>query len=265
VHCPRVKVRSLISRGRRYILDNRKTMKRFGALSSIFLLLLLPAGPALGAADPESLWNEAVAKRTAAERMAPRILRLAQEELDSSGVVKSVEHAVIGLSYGEDGKVRLEVSSSEKNGADFSTERKRRLASTAARWADLRGDTTPFDRELQVRLRRGEPRREREGTTALFSFPFELPLDAITMRGRARVTEAAGAPFDVSYTLDPLPTFVDILELGIKFKQVRDEGYNAESVSYLFKASFLFFTWRGRGVLSFEDWTELPVKPRLAE
>ncbi len=240
-------------------------MKNFGALSAVFLFLLLPAGPALGAADPESLWIEAVAKRTAAERMAPRILRLTQEELDSSGGVKSVEHAVIGLSYGEDGKVRLEVVSSEKNGTDFSTERKRRLASVASRWADLRGDKTPFDRELQDSLRRGAPTREREGTTALLSFPFELPLEAITMRGKARITEAAGAPYDASYTLDPLPAFVDILDLGIEFKQVRQGGYSAESVSYRFKASFLFFTWRGRGVLAFEDWTELPVKPRLAE
>ena len=229
----------------------------------VFLLFL--SGQAFGATDPESLWNKAVEKRTAGEKLAPRILRLTQEELTAAGGIKSRETAVISLTYDATGKISLDVLSSVKDGQDFSAERRKRLASTVSRWADMKGDSTPFDREYQELLQRQPPKEEEDGGVVLLAYQFDLPIKEVHMTGKARVVEDSGAPYDVSYTLAPLPNFVDLMDLGLKFKAFPNGGYSAETVSYRFEASFLFFKWRGRGTLSFDDWTDLPVKPRLVK
>jgi hypothetical protein len=213
--------------------------------------------------EARRLWSQAVEKRSAGEKIAPSIMRYTQYELDSGGGEKSRENGAMSITYSEDGVAALTVVFAEKNNEDFTEERKKRLARSAERSSEFRRDRTPFDSDSQDALKLGETKRVSSDGLTLWEYRFELPLGKYTMTGTARVRESDGSPHSVGFSFAPLPIFVDLMEMDLRFRRHGDYAYVPEGGDYRYSGSFLFFKRRGGGSIVFDDWTELSVKPRL--
>jgi hypothetical protein len=121
---------------------------------------------------------------------------------------------------------------------------------------------TPFDPDVQERLERKPGTRVFAGSSALWQYEFRLPMnEERSIVGTARVRED-GRPYDVRYTLSPLPWFLDTIEMHLVFDS-DEELLRFGSVDYKYEASFLFWVWRGGGQAAFDDWKRIAAPPRL--
>ncbi|MDR1626133.1 MAG: hypothetical protein LBT33_06290 [Spirochaetia bacterium] len=208
------------------------------------------------------IWQTAVAFRAESFTMAPGELPYEQYQLESDGNVAHRETGRMSLAYGEDGRAAVSIIWAKRDEEDFTAERARRLEKQASRRSEFLSFLTPFDPDVQGRLERKPGTRVFAGATALWQYEFRLPMnEERSIVGTARVRED-GKPYDVRYTLSPLPWFLDIIEMHLVF-DADAETLLFSTVDYKYEASFLFWAWRGGGQAAFGDWKRISAPPRL--
>jgi hypothetical protein len=228
--------------------------------------ILLFAAPLCVADSPPGgeaqIWQTAVARRAESFTMAPGELPYEQYQLERDGKVAHRETGRMGLAYDEDGRAAISIIWARRDNEDFTAERGRRLQRQASRRNEFLSFLTPFDPDVQDKLERTPGTRADSGEIPLWQYEFRLPMnEERSLVGTARV-RADGAPYDVRYTLSPLPWFLDIIEMHLVF----DSGAEIplfRSVDYKYEASFLFWVWRGGGQAAFDDWKKISAPPRL--
>jgi hypothetical protein len=228
--------------------------------------LLFPAAFSVMAQTRSSseaeIWQAAVRRRAESFTMAPGELPYEQYQLESDGNVAHRETGRMSLAYGADGRAAISIIWAKRDDVDFTAERGRRLEKQASRRNEFLSLTTPFDPDVQDRLERGPGTRVLAEGAALWQYEFRLPMNEDrSIVGTARVWED-GRPCDVRYTLDPLPWFLDIIEMHLVF-DTEAELPLFHTVDYKYEASFLFWVWRGGGQASFDAWTRISSPPRL--
>jgi hypothetical protein len=212
-------------------------------------------------ADEAELWAAAVARRTESFTMAPGELPYEQYQLDSDGGVAHRETGRMSLDFNDEGKADISIIWAKRDEADFTSERAKRLEKQASRRNEFLSFTTPFDPDVQASIKRGPGEKVYAEGTVLWQYQFELPAGERSMVGTARVRED-GKPYDVRYTLSPLPWFLDLIEMHLVFDS-NEDILLFQKVDYKYEASFLFWQWRGGGLASFEDWKRISSPPRL--
>jgi len=228
-------------------------------------VILLAAAISLPAQSQESgeaaLWAAAVARRAQSFTMAPGELPYEQYQLDSDGSVAHRETGRMNLGFNDEGKADISIIWAKRDDVDFTEERAKRLEKQASRRNEFLSLTTPFDPDVQASIKRGPGEKVYAEGTVLWQYTFELPAGERSMVGTARVRED-GKPYDVRYTLSPLPWFLDLIEMHLVFDS-GEELLLFQKVDYKYEASFLFWQWRGGGLASFEDWKRISSPPRL--
>jgi hypothetical protein len=213
--------------------------------------------------DEALIWESAAAHRAASFFMAPTRLLYEQYQLNGDGGVSHRENGLMSLSYNENGKADISVSWAQRDGKDFTGERARRLEKQSARRNEYLSFTTPFDPDVQSKLERRPGKKIYYEGIVLWQYEFQLPVhDDLSIVGTARVREDDRKPYDFRYTVDPLPWFLDIIEIHIFF-DTEAEYLLLKNAAYLYEASFLFWLWKGGGQAGFEDWKRIAVPPRL--
>lgn len=209
-------------------------------------------------------WNRALQYRRAEEFFAPSRLRYVQYQLDESGIEKSRETGIWSLSYDDKGKVKIDVKSASKDGKDYTEERRRRLNRGRANTTRMMDILSPFDQLAQGVIRREQGTlKELEGE-AVWEYSFALPKDDRTLVGTAWVEAREGKPVGFRYSVQPLPMFVDRIDVRVTFHGDKTPG-RFQEIEYSFAASFLIFSWIGGGIAWPEEWVALPVRPRFVD
>jgi hypothetical protein len=209
------------------------------------------------------LWDDAVSYRAESFTMAPETLPYEQYQLERSGAVAHRETGRMRLTYDAEGKAAVTIIWAQRDNANFTEERARRLARQASRRNDFLSLTTPFDPDIQYKLKRQPGQRVYAGGTVLWQYDFELPMEGNrSLVGTARVREDTGKPYDVRYSARPLPWFIDLIEIHVRFDS-DSPLLLFQDVDYRYEASFLFMVWRGGGRAAFEDWRKISAPPRL--
>ncbi|MDR1932928.1 MAG: hypothetical protein LBQ57_08935 [Spirochaetales bacterium] len=208
-----------------------------------------------------ALWEAAVACRAESFTMAPGELPYEQYQLDSDGSVAHRETGRMSLDFSEEGKADISILWAKRDGSDFTAERARRLEKQASRRNEYLSLTTPFDPDVQDKLKRGPGEKVISGGIVLWQYEFELPSGERSIAGTARVRED-GKPYDFRYTLTPLPWFLDLMEMHLVF-DTDAELLLFRNIDYRYEASFLFWLWRGGGHASFDSWKKISAPPRL--
>jgi hypothetical protein len=239
-----------------------RTCKIFVLGCGILLFAALPGVAETSLSGEAEVWQTAVARRAESFTMAPGALPYEQYQLERDGKVAHRETGRMGLAYGEDGRAAVSIIWAKRDNEDFTAERGRRLQKQASRRNEFLSFLTPFDPDVQDTLERKPGVREDSGGIALWRYEFRLPMnEERSLVGTARV-RADGRPYDVRYTLSPLPWFLDIIEMHLVF-DTEAEVLLFRSVDYKYEASFLFWVWRGGGQAAFDDWKRISAPPRL--
>jgi hypothetical protein len=228
----------------------------------VFLFAALSGAAGAPLSGGEEIWKAAVGHRAESFTMAPGELPYEQYQLERDGSVAHRETGRMSLDYGEDGEAAISIMWAKRDDEDFTAERGRRLERQASRRSEFLSFLTPFDPNVQDRLERKPGTRVYDGGAALWEYEFLLPVNGErSIVGTARVRED-GKPYDVRYTLSPLPWFLDIIEMHLVF-DFEAELLVFRTVDYKYEASFLFWVWRGGGHAAFDDWKRISAPPRL--
>jgi hypothetical protein len=214
-----------------------------------------------GQSDAGAAWKTAVSRRAASFTFAPASLPYEQKQLERDGSVSHRERGRMSVTYAADGEARIGIVWAQRDGKNFTGERGQRLAKQAGRRSEFLSLATPFDPDVQDRLKRGEGKLVYEEGRFFWSYDFRLPLGGgRAFVGKARVREN-GEPHDVRFSAEPLPWFLDVIDVHLVF----DAGGRGlpHSAEFGYRASFLFWLWRGEGRAFFEDWRDISVPPRL--
>jgi hypothetical protein len=212
--------------------------------------------------DEAVIWKIAAAHRAASFTLAPMRLPYEQYQLDSEGDVLHRERGLMILSYNTDGRADISVGWAQRDGKDFTGERAKRLEKQSARLNEYLSFTTPFDPDVQDKLKRRPGKKLYHEGMSLWQYEFELPVNAnLSLVGTARIRED-GKPYDFRYTVDPLPWFLDVIEIHLFF-DTGAEYLLLKNAVYSYEASFLFWLWRGGGQADFRDWERIFAPPRL--
>jgi hypothetical protein len=241
-------------------------LKRFSRIRVLLFLALLGAPGALCRAETPSteaeIWQTAVAMRAQSITLAPGELAYEQYHLERKKNEPRNETGRFRLSYGEDGKAAVSVMWAKRGEKDFTAERAARLEKQASGRNELLVYFTPFDPDLQDRLDRKSGTRVFSDGRSLWQFEFHLPAGRNRgFAGTARVGDN-GRPIDFRFTLSPMPWFFDFADVYITF-DAGNEYLVFDSISFKYKASFLFWVWNGGGSGVFADWKRISAPPKL--
>jgi hypothetical protein len=168
----------------------------------------------------------------------------------------------MGLSYNEEGKASISIMWANRDGEDFTEQRTRRLERQGSRRNEFLSLLTPFDPDIQDKLRLWPPIQTYENGEPLWQYNFKLPLNEDkSLVGTARLNDE-GAPYDIRYAMEPLPWFLDSIEMHLVFNS-GSGPLLFEKLDFMYQASFLFWFWKGEGNASFAEWKNISVPPRL--
>jgi hypothetical protein len=121
---------------------------------------------------------------------------------------------------------------------------------------------TPFDPTVQSKLERKSGRRIFADGKALWEYEFRLPVDKKrSYEGTARVSNN-GKPYDFSFSISPKPFYLDTMNVRITFN-ADGEYLIFDRISFIYKASFLFWSWNGGGDAGFDNWKWISAPPRF--
>ena len=232
------------------------------ALTLGLFLLAATFSPAESAVGEAGIWEKAVACRARSFTMAPGELPYEQYQLDRDGSVAHREIGCMGISYDTNGKAAISIIWASRDDKDFTAERAKRLEKQASRRNEFLSFITPFDPDVQDKLQRKPGEMVFAEGKTLWQYEFSLPINEDRgIVGTARVDDS-GIPYDLRYTLSPLPWFLDIIDMHVVF-HADGEHLLFRSLDYKFEASFLFWLWRGGGNAAFNDWKRISAPPRL--
>ena len=208
------------------------------------------------------IWQSAVALRAKSLTFAPSLVLYEYYYIDKEGKAGRPETGCIGLSYDESGKAAISVVWAKRNERDFTAERGSRLEKQSSRRSEFLQYFTPFDPDIQDKLKRSAGTPVLADGKVLWQYEFSLPLDRRrSFTGIARVDEK-GRPYDYRFTLSPKPFFMDMMDVSISFDS-SSEYLTFGKIDFLYEASFLFWNWKGGGNGGFDGWKWIPAPPRF--
>ena len=234
---------------------------RFSVICCLFLFAAVwcPGEAPYGEAE---IWRSAVALRTRSFTFAPGSILYMQYHIDKEGNTGQGETGRFNLSYDEKGIASISVVWAKRGERDFTAERAGRLEKQSSRRGEFLQFFTPFDPDLQDKLRRTGGTRVFEDGKILWKYEFSLPLDKHrSFTGTARI-DGNGRPYDYRFTLSPLPFYMDIMDVHIFFDGAA-EHLIFNKIDFMYEASFLFWSWKGGGNASFDGWKWISAPPRL--
>ena len=179
------------------------------------------------------LWARAQTLYQATQNWQPSRILSRTDELDDSGKVTDTTQVDVAYSAGPQGTVVRKVLAAWKNGQDITADRQK--APPAQKMPAI-----PFDPAVQSRLTLVPGPFETRQGRSLVRFDFAVaPRDGDGSRGRVWLDPETGSPVEMSFTLDPLPQFVEKVDVLL---QARQEGDHIELNRLEFQArgSFLF-------------------------
>ena len=233
-------------------------------LSVKFLFFFIPALYASGQMPSSEalIWQTAVAIRAGSFTLAPAAILYEQYHMDKQGSMGRPETGRFALAYDEGGKAAISVTWAKRGESDFTAERSARLEKQASRRNEFLVYFTPFDPDLQDKLKRSSGTQVFSEGKFLWHYEFSLPIDKQrSFTGTARVDEN-GRPYDYSFTMTPKPFYMNVMDIHIDFDP-DEEHLVFSNLDFKYEASFLFWNWRGGGQAYFDEWKWINAPPRL--
>jgi len=260
------------------------------ALATLCLTTL--AIPVHAGAPTDSLWLKAVALAGTNARWVPGTIYTRVEEVDDAGKPKHVHEAWMRLYADSTGQVANEIVKAIEDGKDVtekerasSTEQALKDAEQRARdEQDLRkrakergitieqlkkeegkgdvselsirfGGPTPFDPEIQeqitaTRVEASDP--PPGGPHVAFEFVEPITPKAV-LRGIAWLDAATGAPVELRFSPDPLPSRVKEMAMSVRFTVRPDSAWIPTEMHVDAMGKLLFFKKRFRSLMTFDD------------
>ena len=239
----------------------RMSKLRFSVIFALFLSVAVWCRGQAPYGEAE-IWQSAVALRTSSFTLAPGSILYMQYHIDKEGKAGQSETGCFNLSYNEAGIASVSVVWAKRGERDFTAERADRLEKQSSRRTEFLQYFTPFDPDVQGKIKRTDGKRVFEDGRILWKYEFSLPLDRRhSFTGTARINEN-GRPYDYRFTLSPLPFYMDIMDVHIFFDSAA--GHLVfRKIDFVYEASFLFWTWKGGGNAGFDDWKWISSPPRL--
>ena len=242
-------------------MDAEMNKRMFSVLCGLFFFTAVwcPGETLLSEAE---IWLRAVALRTESFTLAPAAILYEQYHIDKKGNAGQSETGCFGLAYDEGGKADISVVWAKRGERDFTAERAGRLEKQSSRRSEFLQYFTPFDPDLQNKLKRTNGTRVFEDGKVLWQYEFSLPLDKHrSFTGTVRVDDK-GRPCDYRFTLSPKPFFLDVMDVHIFFDSAAAHLI-FHRIDFVYEASFLFWSWKGGGNAGFNDWKWISAPPKL--
>ncbi len=198
-------------------------LHRYALAAHAALVMLLVSG-AVSAAPLDPLWAKAVETSRRNKAWVPGSAVFRVELLDIQGVRQDVWETKVVLSPGADGQPAPEVESASHNGKDVTAQEKENQArrNEDARRKGRPAYTVtedPFDPDLQrgaTVVATGEKGIVYGRRCVMYAFKVTRKEGGL-MEGTAALDESTGAPVEATYTVTPLPLWIQKLTTILRY------------------------------------------------
>jgi hypothetical protein len=256
------------------------------------LCLASLASPAHAAAPTDSLWQKAVVLAGNNTRWVPGTIYTRVEEVDDAGKPKHVHEAWMRLYADSTGQVANEIVKAIEDGKDVTDKERQTATEQALKEAEQRarderdlakrakdrgitveqlkkeegegdaselsirfGGPTPFDPEIQEQITasRVEAADPPPGGPHV-AFEFVEPISPKTaLRGIAWLDAISGAPVELRFSPDPLPSRVKEMAMSVHFTVRPDSAWIPTEMHVDAMGKLLFFKKRFRSLMTFDN------------
>ena len=231
-------------------------MNRFGAKSLIVLFFLLADSPLviLGAdARVDTLWTKALAVFNANKEWTPARMEIQSEELTRRGETKNRERRIFKISVDKHNQMISEIIFAEKNGEDI-TEKERSEREREGQDNGL-NFPSPFDPSVQDKVE-VTPTDSLSYVNGHLCREFAVRMHWEKKRyyvGTGYLRADTGVPLRFVATVDPLPIFVQSIDIQIDYNDDPDNWY-MDRVEFEGKGTIILITRWYKSALIFSDY-----------
>ncbi len=205
-------------------------------------------------ATAEDLWHKAVSLAAASDEWLPGEGLTRSETRDRSGKVKSVEEVQYVYHAAPSGGVESQITKALKDGRDVTAKRRSQAEQARGKREGLAIDSGdhPFsaDRQRDVSARAtGETRTLAGELCARYDYVLKTKDGA--QKGQAWLSLRSGAPLVIEYTLDPLPSHVERLQVTMRYELAAEGHWLLREIVTEGEVGLLFIKRGFRSLASF--------------